>query len=284
MSSPPDDLAYGPYETLAVSGPKDGVLHVELNRPDKLNAMNERFWNETRECFLAIAEDMETRVVVISARGRAFTAGLDISEFGGGGDHVGGKRDPGRKGLRIRRFVLRTQDSFNALEAIPQPVIVVGHGAVVGGGIDLMCACCIRYASSDAWFTIKEIDVGLAADVGTLQRMPKIVGNEGVVRELAYTARRFDADEAHRIGFLTRVFQSREEAMNGAMELAQTIAQKSPLAVVGTKRMITYNRDHSIQDGLDYIATWNGSALQAPDMALAAKAGFQKKSATFAKL
>merc|ERR1711972_352703 len=120
--------------------------------------------------------------------------------------------------------ILRTQESFNVMEAVPQPVIVVAHGAVVGGGIDLMCACCIRYASRDAWFTIKEVDVGLAADAGTLQRMPKIVGNEGVVRELAYTARRFGAGEALRLGFLTRVLETREEAMAAAMDLARTIA------------------------------------------------------------
>lgn len=131
--------------------------------------------------------------------------------------------------MRIRRKVLETQESFNAIEAIPQPVIVVGHGAVVGGGIDLMCACCIRYASKDAWFTIKEVDVGIAADVGTLQRLPKIVGNEGLVRELAYTSRKFSAEEANRMGFVTRVLETKDEALAEAMQLARQIASKSPL-------------------------------------------------------
>lgn len=276
-------MQYGPYETLRVTGPADGVLHVELNRPSKLNAMNEAFWREMRECFIAVAGDTDTRAVVISAQGRAFTAGLDLSDSGGG-PGWDKELDAGRRSYHIRRHVLGVQESFNVIEACPQPVVVVGHGAVVGGGIDLMCACCVRYASSDAWFTIKEVDVGLAADVGTLQRLPKIVGSEGAVRELAYTARRFTAEEAHRLGLVSRVFGTRDEAVAGAMDLARQIAQKSPLAVVGTKRMITYARDHTIQDGLDYIATWNGSMLQAPDMAKAAKAGMQKQTAVFAKL
>lgn len=283
-------MQYGPYETLRVSS-DDGVLHVELNRPEKLNAMSRKFWQETRELFLAVAGDTDTRVVVISANGRAFSCGLDLSEMGGGG---GGekkekkasppKRDVGRIAYHIRRDVLQTQESFNAIEACPQPVIVVGHGPVVGGGIDLMCTCCVRYASRDAWFTIKEVDVGLAADVGTLQRLPKIIGNEGAVRELAYTARKFDADEALRLGFLTRVFATKDEALVAAMGLAREIAQKSPLAVVGTKRMINFTRDHSVQDGLEYIATWNAAMLQAPDMAVAAAASLKKKTAAFSKL
>lgn len=277
-------MPYGPYETLLVEGPsEDGVLHVQLNRPKQLNAMNTVFWRECRDCFRDIADDSDSRVIVISANGRAFTAGLDLADTGEG-NVIGGRKDPGRIALRIRRMVLNTQDAFNAIEAIPQPVIVVGHGAVVGGGIDLMCACCIRYASKDAWFTVKEVDVGLAADVGTLQRLPKIVGNEGLVRELSYTARKFGAEEALKMGFLTRVFETRDEALTGSMELAKQIASKSPLAVIGTKRMITYTRDHSVQDGLEYIATWNGPALQAPDMGLAAKAMFEKKTATFSKL
>lgn len=275
--------AYGPYETLRVSGPADGVLHVELSRPDKLNAMNKQFWKEVRECFVSVAGDFDTLAVVISAQGRAFSAGLDITDMGGGNE-LDFTKDAGRKGYRIRRQVLLTQEPFNAIEACPQPVIVVGHGAVVGGAIDMMCACCVRYASRDAWFTIKEVDVGIAADVGTLQRMPKIVGNEGAVRELAYTGRKFDTEEALRLGFLTRVFETRDEALGAATALAREIAQKSPLAVVGTKRVLTYSRDHSVQDGLDYVATWNGAALQAPDMMMAAQAGMKKQTPAFSKL
>lgn len=272
-------MVYGLLETLKVTGPDAGVLHVELNRPDKLNAMNQAFWDECRELFREISHDTEVRVIVISAAGRAFTAGLDIMGVKGPEE-----TDAGRKGFHFRRYVLGWQESFNAIEACPQPVIVVAHGAVVGGGIDLMCACCIRYASKDAWFTIKEVDIGVAADLGTLQRLPKIIGNEGAVRELAYTARKFHSEEAMRLGFVQQVFDTKSDAMAAASDLAALIASKSPLAVVGTKRMITHARDHSVQDGLDYIATWNSAALQAPDMMKAAQAGMQKKTAEFSKL
>jgi len=280
-------MGYGSYDTFRVTGPDDlGVLHVELNRPGKLNAMNHKFWDECRDIFLEVPHDTSTRVVVISAQGRAFSAGLDLSDMGGddGSKKSGEKPDIGRRGYHVRRHVLRIQESFNAIESCPQPVIVVGHGAVVGGGIDLMCACCIRYASKDAWFTIKEVDIGIAADVGTLQRLPKIIGHEGKLRELAYTARRFDAVEAHRIGFLSEVFESQEAALAGAMALAKEIASKSPLGVVGTKRMLTHARDHSVQDGLDYVATWNAAALQTGDLMKAAMASVKKEKVQFSKL
>nr|QJU71801.1 dienoyl coA isomerase [Gambierdiscus pacificus] len=280
-------MQYGPYETLRVTK-EDGILHVELNRPQKLNAMNRRFWQETRECFSAAAEDTEARAIVISAQGRAFSSGLDLSDMAppASEEPASGKpkRDAGRLAYRIRREVLHTQESFNAIEACPQPVIVVGHGAVVGGGIDLMCTCCIRYASRDAWFTIKEVDIGLAADVGTLQRLPKIIGNEGAVRELAYTARKFTAEEALALGFLTRLFDTRDQALAAAMSLAKEIAQKPPLAVVGTKRMLDFTRNHSVQDGLEYVATWNGAMMQSPDLATAAAASLLKKTVSFSKL
>ena len=179
---------------------------------------------------------------------------------------------------------VKTQAPFNAMEAVPQPVVVVGHGPVVGGGIDFMCCCCIRYASKDAMFTIKEVDVGLAADLGAMQRLQKIAGNDGLLWKLAYTARKFDADEALQMAVVMRVFNQKNVALAGCMEFAWDLAAKSPLAMVGTKRMITYNRDHTIQDGLDHIATWNASALQAPGMMLAMKARLQKKTATNLKL
>jgi delta(3,5)-delta(2,4)-dienoyl-CoA isomerase len=235
-------ISYGPYETILVTRQFGSILHIELNRPDKLNAFNPKLWEELREFFQLVPADSDTRAIVISARGRAFTAGLDLASSG----IPGGKSDAGRTAYRIRRFVLRLNESFNAIEACPFPVIVVSHGAVVGAGIDLLCACCIRYASSDAWFTIKEVDVGLAADLGTLQRMPKIIGNEGLVRELAYTSRKFTADEALRMGFVSKVFDTKDQALDGALELAKTIAEKSPLAVAGTKRMLTYARDHTV--------------------------------------
>lgn len=280
-------MPYGKFSTLAVTGPtEDGVLHVELARPKRLNAMNPQFWKDCKTLFNEIAEDSDTRAVVITAQGKIFTAGLDLKEAGqqlDGAPMLKGK-DVGRKAWHIRREVLEIQASITAIEEIPQPVIVVGHSAVIGGGIDLMCACCIRYVSEDCWFSIKEVDAGLAADVGTLQRLPKIIGNEGLARELAYTSAKFGAVEAQRMGLVTRVFPTRDVAVEAAMKLAKEIASKSPIAVVGTKRMLTYSRDHSIKDGLDYVATWNSAQLQGPDMRKAGMAMIMKKKAAFSKL
>ncbi len=154
------------------------------------------------------------------------------------------------------------QESFTAIEKCPQPVIAAVHSACIGGGVDLLCACDIRYASKDSFFSIKEVDVGLAADVGTLQRMPKIVGNEGFVRELAYTARRFDAKEAFERGFITRVLECKDATLKAALETAEVIASKSPVAVVGTKRFLVHARDHTVQEGLEYAANWNMVMLE----------------------
>eukprot|EP01065_Artemidia_motanka_P051282 TRINITY_DN9003_c0_g1_i1.p1 TRINITY_DN9003_c0_g1~~TRINITY_DN9003_c0_g1_i1.p1 ORF type:complete len:293 (+),score=128.17 TRINITY_DN9003_c0_g1_i1:60-881(+) len=273
-------MPYGPYTTLAVTGPSpEGILQVELARPKKLNAMNSAFWTECAALFTEVGKDYDTRVVVLSAQGRAFTAGLDLTDFA-----APKAPDVGRRAWGLRGHIMHCQAAFTAIENCHQPVISVAHGAVVGGGIDLLSSVCIRYFSQDAFLTIKEVDAGLAADVGTLQRMPKIIGNDGLVRELAYTSRRFSADEALKLGFATKVFPTKEAAMDGAMQLAASIASKSPIAIAGTKRVLVHSRDLSVRDGLEYVAAWNMSMLQAPDMMKAAQASLRKKQATFAKL
>ena len=152
--------------------------------------------------------------------------------------------------------------------------------AVASGGIDLVTCADMRYASSDAYFTIKEIDIGMTADVGTLQRLPKLVG-EGIVRELAYTGRKFDAQEAKEMGLVNRVFENREALYAGVHEIAATIAAKSPLSIRGTKEMITYARDHSVADSLNYIATWNAAMLMSQDLTEAMMSSMAKKAPTF---
>ena len=139
------------------------------------------------------------------------------------------------------------------------------HNTCIGGAIDLTCCCDMRYCSADAWFGVKEIELGMVADVGTLQRLPRLIG-DGMVRELAYTGRRFDADEAREIGFVNKIFPNRDELLNGVMGIARDIASKSPLAIRGSKEMIVYGRDHSVSDGLNYIATWNAAMLSQQDL------------------
>jgi len=263
----------------------EGVLHMELNRPDQRNAFSTALFTEVGEAFRMIARDKDCRAVVLSGAGKIFTAGLDLQEqMQGGTFQQGDEEDTARFALRLGDHVKWLQDQFTAAELCPQPIIAAAHSAVVGAGIDLMCCCDIRYCTQDAWFTIKEVDVGLAADLGTLQRFPKIVGNESFARELAYTARRMEADEAFKHGFVSKVCPTRDAMIEDALRLASQIAEKSPMAVTGTKRSMMFSRDHSIADGLSHIAEWNGSALHTEDMQTAVMAFMSKSKPTFSKL
>ncbi|XP_076098820.1 delta(3,5)-Delta(2,4)-dienoyl-CoA isomerase, mitochondrial-like isoform X1 [Mytilus galloprovincialis] len=269
------------FETLKVSSPREDVAHVELNRPDRLNAMNIAFWRECRECFQKLATDKNYRVIIVSGAGRLFTAGLDLMDMG---DVMPTGKDVARNCFKIRPKIEEYQESFTSIEKCPKPVIAAVHGGCIGGGVDLTSACDIRYCTQDAWFQIKEIDVGLTADVGTLQRLPKIVGNDSLARELCYTARKFHSDEAKDIGFVSRIFPDKAAMINAAIELASLIASKSPVAVQGTKVSMVYSRDHSVPEGLAHIALWNQAMLQSEDVMKSAEAMMQKKEPKFSKL
>ncbi|XP_072039904.1 delta(3,5)-Delta(2,4)-dienoyl-CoA isomerase, mitochondrial-like [Amphiura filiformis] len=278
------------FETLRVTSPQQFVYHVELNRPNKMNAMSKRFFRELTECFNRIARDSDCRVVVVSAAGRMFTAGLDLtdsaflSEIGSNPGTDDEDTDAARKAMAIYHVVPTLQESMTSIEKCLKPVIAAVHGACVGGGVDLVSACDIRMCSKDAWFSIKEVDIGVSADVGTLQRFPKVVGNDSLVRELAYTSRALRTEEAKELGFVSQTFPDKESLINGAMELATHIASKSPVAVQGTKANLVYSRDHSVQEGLDYVKTWNMAMLQTEDMIKAVTARLQKEQAKFSKL
>ncbi|XP_067412823.1 delta(3,5)-Delta(2,4)-dienoyl-CoA isomerase, mitochondrial isoform X2 [Emydura macquarii macquarii] len=265
------------YETLKVSRVREKVFHVELNRPDKRNAMNSVFWREMVECFNKIAQDSECHAVVVSGAGKLFSAGIDLVEMGSVFMMVEGD-DMARKAWNMRKKIREHQESFSVLEKCSKPVIAAVHGGCIGGGIDLISACDIRYCTQDAWFQVKEVDIGLAADVGTLQRLPRIIGNQSLVNELAFTARKMMAPEAESSGLVSRVFQDKQAMLEGAFELAADIAGKSPVAVQGTKINILYSRDHSVPEGLRYIATWNMSMLQTEDILKSAQAALEKKS------
>ncbi len=266
------------FETLAVSL-QDHIATVRLNRPDKANAMNAAMWQDIRQAFAWVDETPEARVAVLQGEGKLFTAGIDLQMMMGTAVQVQGDCE-GRKREALRRVILDMQDTLTSLERCRKPVLAAIHGACIGGGIDLVTCADMRYASSDAYFTIKEIDIGMTADVGTLQRLPKLVG-EGITRELAYTGRKFDAAEARAIGLVNRVFESREALYAGVHEIAATIAAKSPLSIRGTKEMITYARDHSVADSLNYIATWNAAMLMSSDLSEAMQANMAKKAPSF---
>ncbi|XP_038641949.1 delta(3,5)-Delta(2,4)-dienoyl-CoA isomerase, mitochondrial isoform X3 [Scyliorhinus canicula] len=265
------------FETLRVSQARDSVLHVELNRPEKRNAMNKTLWREMVECFQRIAQDTDQRVVVVSGAGKMFTAGIDLLDMAGEVLQPQGD-DTARKAWHMRNTILQYQESFNVIEKCSKPVIAAVHGACIGGGVDLITACDIRLCSRDAWFQVKEVDIGMAADVGTLQRLPKVIGNASLVSELVYTARMMMADEAQSCGLVSRLFEDKEAMLDGAFEMASEIASKSPVGVQGAKMNLIYSRDHSVKDGLNYIATWNMSMLQTDDLVKSAQAAMEKKS------
>ncbi|KAM9358666.1 delta(3,5)-Delta(2,4)-dienoyl-CoA isomerase, mitochondrial isoform 1-T1 [Symphorus nematophorus] len=266
-----------PYTTLAISQPAEFITHVELHRPEKLNAMNKAFWSEMVDCFNEIAVNPDCRVVVVSGAGKLFTAGIDLADMASDVLQPEGD-DTARISWNLRKTIAKYQETFSVMEKCPKPVVVAVHGACVGGGVDLITACDIRLCTQDAWFQVKEVDIGLAADVGTLQRLPKVIGSRSLVNDLALTARKMFADEAKSSGLVSRVFADKEAMMAGALEIAGEIAGRSPVAVQGTKINLIYSRDHSVAEGLDYMATWNMSMLQTDDVMKSAQASMEKKS------
>ncbi|MBN8503132.1 MAG: crotonase/enoyl-CoA hydratase family protein [Burkholderiales bacterium] len=256
--------------TLSLDGP---VAVLSLNRPDKRNAMHWPIWTGIRDAMQWADRTPEVRAVVLRGEGAHFTAGIDLAMMAGLQPQIADDCEA-RMREKLRSLILDLQDTLTSLERCRKPVLAAVHGYCLGGGIDLICAADMRYASNDAQFAIKEIDIGMVADVGTLQRLPKLVGNQGWVRELAYTGRMFGAAEAAQQGFVTRVFDSREALDEGVMALARSIASKSPLSIRGSKQALNYARDHSVADGLDQIATWNSAMLLSEDlMAVMMKGG-----------
>jgi len=257
----------------------DKVAQVVIDRPEKINAMNADFWAEIIDVFRWVDDTDEVRVVVLSGAGPHFSSGIDLQLLAQVGAQLG--KDVGRNAEQLRRKILSLQASFNAVDHCRKPVIAAIQGYCLGGAIDLISACDMRYCSADARFSIKEIDMGMAADVGTLQRLPRIIG-DGIMRELAYTGRTLDGAEAQAIGLVNRVYENPEALMEGVNELARQIAEKSPLAIRGTKEMIRYMRDHRVDDGLEYIATWNAAMLQAADLRVAVAAHMARQKPDFA--
>lgn len=261
---------------------RDGpIAIVSMNRPDKANGMTPDFWADLPRLMSELGRDETVRVAVIRGEGRHFTGGMDLAAFAEIAKLF--ESEPGRAAYAMRDTILRLQDAFNAVERARFPVIAAVHGACIGAGIDMITACDLRVASEDAYFSIEEIHIGMAADVGTLQRLPKLI-SPSVAAELAYTGRRFRADEAKAIGLLSQVLPDGTALESAAMQLARDIADKSPLAITGIKRNLAYARDHSVADGLDYIATWNAGMLRSAELMTAVQAKMAKTKATFADL
>ncbi len=257
----------------------DGVAEVELHRPEKSNAMNRAMWGELRATMRYLDALPAARVIVLTGAGNNFTAGIDLEML----MNISAREAescPGRMRETLRASILDLQDVISSLEHCRKPVLAAIHGACVGGGVDLVTAADMRYCTADARFIVKEIDLGLVADVGTLQRLPKVIG-DGMARELAYTARPVEGAEAQQIGLVNRCYPTREEMLEGVRALAKSMAAKSPLAMRGTKEMLKYTRDHSVSDSLNMMAIWNAALLMSEDLTEAFAATKQKRPAKF---
>ena len=261
---------------------EDGVAHLRFCRPDKANSMNADYWRELPEAVNEISDNAAARVIVLSAEGKHFSAGMDISVFMEGAlDEEGASREI--KAEAFRHKVKLLQSSFSALESARQPVLAAIQGGAIGGAVDLVTACDCRYASEDAFFCVKETEIGMTADVGTFPRLMKLIP-EGWARQLCYTAERLPAAKAKEIGLVNEVFPTHEALLDGVMSIARQIAAHSPLAVTGAKRMANYARDHSTADALDYIALWNAAMLSGDDIKNSYMAKMEKRAAVYADL
>lgn len=264
------------YETLELTI-EEQVATVCLNRPDKANCMNAPMWEELQACFEWLDESPEVRAVILAGNGKHFCAGLDLNMFAG---LATDSEDPGRRAEQLRRTILRLQRNLSAIENCRVPVLAAIHNTCIGGGVDMTCCADMRYATEDAYFSVREIDLGMTADVGTLQRLPRIIP-DGVARELAYTGRNMDAEEAREVGFINRVFEDRAAMLREVTAIARNIARKSPLAVRGSKEMLLYTRDHTVAEGLNYIATWNAGMMSPADLQAGITAQSEKKQAVY---
>lgn len=257
----------------------EGVAHVQLNRPERANALDEALWRELREAMEWCDRTPEVRSVVLSGNGKHFCAGIDLSMLTSLSARLSDFCE-GRKREALRDFILWLQSTATSLEKCRKPVIAAIHGACIGGGLDIVLAADFRYASQDAQFCVREADMAIVADVGTLQRLPHVVG-EGIAREWIMTACDVDAARAAEARLVNAVYPDRGALLDAALATARRLAAKSPLTLRGIKQVLNYSRDHSIQDGLEYVAGWNAAMLMSEDLEKAAMAGMAGQAPQF---
>ncbi|CAM6093002.1 unnamed protein product [Calypogeia fissa] len=278
------------FETVKIELPDAaGVAAVLLNRPSRANALNHEVFRELPLALRELDENPSTRVIILGATGeKHFCAGIDLellSSISSDGidDSETGRKEFGKERDIWRRNLKVLQDAITGVEKCRKPVIAAIHGACIGGGVDLITACDIRYCTEDATFSVIEVDLAITADLGTLQRLPLIIGYSNAM-ELALTARPFDGKEAKSLGLVKGVYPSKEELEKEVREIATRIAEKSPLAVMGTKAMLLKSRDVSVAEGLDWVVTWNAAHMWPSDVEEALRARMEKRKPIFAKL
>jgi enoyl-CoA hydratase len=258
---------------------EDKVANLRFNRPAKANALHAAAWKELKAAFVDLSERADVRVVVLSGEGQHWCAGIDLSllmevaQY----QHLAGE---GRKREKLRDFIYHLQDCITTIERCRKPVLAAIHGGCIGGGVDIATACDMRYCTEEAYFTVKEIDLGLVADIGTLQRLPKLIP-AGMAYELAYTGRKIFGPEAQSVGLVNSTFPDRAALQAGVMAIAADIAAKPPLVIRGIKEVMQYSREHSTADGLQYVGTYNAAYLLSDDLLEAFRATMSKETPTF---
>ena len=242
---------------------EENIAHLCLARPEKANAINESMWEQLDDLFADIASNKKVRVIILKAQGKIFCSGIELSMLSNmlnTSSHWEGEAK-----INLRANILKLQKSINQIEQCSKPVIALIQGACIGGGVDLITACDFRYGTESSYFSVKEAALGITADLGSLQRLPTIVG-QGIAREWAYTCKNISASEALQKGLLNQIFSDRNAMEAEALKTAKLIASHPPLAVQGTKHILNYSRDHSVSNALNYVATWNSAALPSTEI------------------
>lgn len=259
----------------------DKIAHLVLNRPDAYNAMQPVLWRELTEVLAGLQRAASARVLVISARGKHFTSGMALDVFQGSGIALDERQATGRSNIAL--LLEDMQQAFNQIERLRMPVIAAIQGGCIGGGVDMVAACDIRLASADAFFCVQEINIGMTADLGTLQRLPKLIP-EGIVHEMAYTGRRLPAQRALAVGLVNEVFATPEALLEGALQMAADIAAKPPVAIWGSKQAIHYARDHGTEDALRQMGWLQSGIWQTSNLIESFVAKQQGRAPEFADL
>lgn len=258
------------------------VAEIKFNQPEKHNILSASFWEDFPAALDYLDVSASVRVLLLTSSGKNFCAGMDLAFFSSVFEKSQ-KEESGRFREWLRREINRLQNVINRLETIRIPVISVIQGGCIGGALDLICATNIRYCSADAYFSIHETNVGMTADLGSLQRLPRLIP-AGIAHELAFSGRKLAADEARESGLVNQVFDTQGEALVFARKMAGLIAEKSPLAITGIKKSLHHARDHTVADGLEYIASWNAAMFINDDIGLALDAQRRHRVADFKNL
>ena len=269
--------------TLQASFLTPTILHVELIRPKSVNAMNKQMFSEIKKLFTYLNTHPLVRVVILTASGKIFSAGLDLKEaitiFA-----FDDQLDQARKSMQFYNQLKEFQESLSSLVKLRVPVLIGIHGHCVGGALNLITGGDVRFCTEDSKFSLKEIDIGIVADIGAFPRLPLIMGNESFVREMAFTGRAISADEALKFGLVSKVFKTKEDLLSGLKNIAEEISSKSPVAIYAIKKVMNKTKFGNMEDVLEYVALMNMSMTFTNDVSEAITANLSKGKAIFSKL